>query len=384
MTAPKKNRTRAVAALGGSGENMPYLCWVIGRSSDVRIHGLASRLGVSKAAAVGLVVMWEELVYFHGEASGRVPDLTMRDVAAALGADERKLQEAMAEARLLVVSGRGKERRLRHPTWARSRSGNHIREREETKSYWREKKREERRLAKEAAARAVAAQLAAAAVSAGEGGGRPEVLFEVSNGRPLDISGTSSRRPWGVQTTRKEGRNDIPIRNPPDPPQGGGGLGQQRWRELRPLFERPMNDDSCEALLAEFTPQEWDLCLWVLAKRNRAALLSLSRKKSAFRRSSFDFLRLKLFTQFEPDRARQQAIAPAVPLAVETEQKERRRLYEIRKLVTDWLLDPDMPQEEKERRKSGWLKAHPTQREWLDGWTTAPHPITEETANGVH
>ena len=357
------------------GEEMPHLCWIVGRSSNVReVLGLASSLGVNKFEAIGYVVVWEEIV-FHGNASGRVPGLRMKDLAAALGwrKDLKVLERGMKESGLLEKRGQV----LCHPYWPRSRTGQYMRTRKETRLYWREFKAEKRRLAKEAAAATAAAQLAAsgqgtAAATAAAGGGTVlKLVHEMSNGHPVDVRRTSRGVHQESRHNKVINKGTSEAGSPPGPPPEAGGEGCARWEIVEKLHPRPIKTGACEPALAAYTADEWVLCEWVLVNREARGLSSISRKKTAFTNKACDFVTKKLWQQFRPEFLRKEAPPPSsVAPEIERAQQEKQELAdrewkknELLKFLSDETLSP----EKKAYKKRTWLGANPWAAEWLEG-----------------
>jgi hypothetical protein len=336
------------------GTEIPHICWLVGRSSDAReVLGLAVDLKVSRLHAIGILIAWEELV-FRGTSAGRLPGVRPKDLAAALDwkRDPKILTRALTDAGVLEI----RKGVLCHPYWPSSRSGEYMRERKESRAYWRNWKRQKRRSARDAAA----------AAAAGGAGSESSVdpVQPMSIGHHMDIQRTSN----GVHTESRPNKDNRPMDgSPPDPPQSGGSLGKRRWDQIRKMFNRSINPPRCEHLLGLYSEAEFTLCAWVLTNRITERLAYISQKKRAFGATSLKFLAEKLFTQFEPEFQKKMAECPTVPLAVEQAEKEQLREAGKREWILELLRDATLPEGEKETRKAKWLQANPDEAEWLKG-----------------
>jgi len=369
MSKSKRNAERGIDA------DMPYLCWPVGRSGDVKeILGVAAALRLSRFHVIGWVVRWEELVFTHGNASGLVAEYNPRDLAAALDwkGDVSRLMRVLSDAGLVKRAGpSGKS--LLHPSWMRSRTAAFLREKEETRRYWREWKAEKRRTLREMAKAGKEAAAAAA-----EGGGGAFSSENVSNGHPVDVR-LPSKNVQRIPPLRKEGHPDPDA--PPTPRADAGGVGFARWEIVQRLHPSPMNPEGCKRLLQAMSAEDWALCLWVLENREREGLSSISKKKRAFVMNAYEFIRKGAFHMFRPERARTEA-ARAAPKEKSPAEVELERREDARRALRELLDDPDAPEAKKQKRRDMHLRAHPGDAEWLAS-LAAPTTTTTTITTGV-
>jgi hypothetical protein len=312
---------------------VPFVAIRVGRSNDPReVLGLARELRVQRAAALGFLALWEELILEVGDArSGRVHGYSAEHLAAKLGWEgpPRRLIDALKRAGVLTTH-RGV---LVHPYWSRSTTGIYARMRAERREEWRLKKRAQR-----------------------EADGAGDV--------PGDVSGTNGGPPHGVpqkvQIDRSIDRGDRGSAPPFPPAGGGGGPGSARWDWMRAHHKRPRNSAACIRLLDAMTEENWALCQWVVQMAAGGWPRSLSRKKRVGTLDSHRFLATEAFLELLPEWREKQEADQRPP----RERSNVERPDDVREVagiafVLAQLADADLSDAEKNRIRDRWTKLHP-------------------------
>jgi hypothetical protein len=296
----------------------------IGRSTDPReCLGLARQLRVETATALGYLILWEEFILEVGDGrSGRVRGYTAAHIAAKLGwqGQPAKLIKALAAAGIL----RRQRGTYLHGYWGESITGQYAQQRIELRAAWREKKRRQR------------------------AEGTSPVVPETSPGTSPDVFGTSD-----IDTRRPSGSG------PPNPPQGGGSLGQERWAWILKNHESPVNPVACIRYLEAMTDEDWALCQWVVEYAGKPGGPSHSRKKRVMRMDSHKFLATRQYLVFHREWVKKLEARQITGLVAKIEDLDQERRASGRAFMLAQLEDPDVSESEKERIRRRWNHAHP-------------------------
>ena len=309
---------------------VPFVAVRVGRSNDPReVLSLARELKISRAHALGFVVLWEEFLLEIGDAlTGRVKGYSVEHLAAKLGWEgkPRLLVDALKRAGLLKTH----KSVFFHAYWASSITGQYARQRAEDREYWRLKKRAQR---------------------------EKDVPGE-SPGHEGDVQGDSRE----TADIKKERKKDNPGSAPPAPPGTGGELGAARWEWMRSHYERCVKSRRCVEILQAMTEDNWALCQWVITESARGGALYLSRKKRALRLDSHRFLATEAFLQFLPESRRnleaQQRRSNGGSPTVEPINPLDNTPAAIAFLL-EQLSDPDLPAAQKTKIRHRWADRHP-------------------------
>ena len=322
---------------------VPFVATRVGRSNDAReVLGLAAELKIPRAHALGLLVLWEEMILSVGDAlTGRIKGYTAMHIAVQLGwrGKADKLIAALSTAGVLG-SHRGT---FLHPWWKESITGGYAIARAE----FREAEAERKRIAR---ARERGEE-------SGTSGGRPAD----KDGRPAD----KDRNPDINQVKTSAGQ-------PPQPPgEPGGDQGASRWRWVLDNHPRARNSRACARYLDLMTQDDWALFQWVtdLARQGAkgGASYSLS-KKRVLKQNSHQILANEAFLEFRPEWLEKLAQdrrpkngTPALKVAppVDEAAEKAARVSHAVAFVLAQLEDRDLSEKARETAKARFRAAHP-------------------------
>lgn len=295
----------------------------VGRSTDPKeVLGIARRLKVSRATALGFVVLWEEFILEVGDAmTGRVQGYAAGHLAAKCGweGSPRAFVEALKEAGLL----RMQRRVFLHPYWLQSITGQYARERAELRDFWRKKKREQRQVV--------------------------DVPI-LSLGQVVDVPRVS---PGKADIEREiNGNGAAPPRSPPA---GGGDLGAARWEWLKNNAPNPQNPTR-SALYAKAIPEdEWALVVEAYGTLGGGRGPLSREKRRVLHWPTYRFLAQRAYLQFRrktPSKP-EQPKAPEDSVAEEHAAEAARVAYLLAQLA-----DPELPEAKKVKLRAQWKAEH--------------------------
>lgn len=299
----------------------------VGRSTDPKeVLGLARRLKVTRAAALGFVVLWEEFILEVGDAlTGRVQGYAAEHVAAKCGweGSPQAFVKALKEAGLL----RTQRRVFLHPYWLQSITGQYARERAELREAWRRKKREQRQTV--------------------------DVPI-MSPGQVGDVHRMSS----GKTDIEREinGNGAAPPRSPPS---GGDSISAARWAWLLEHAPNPQNRDASCKYLALLSDDEWALVQEAYGRLEHGRGPLSSGKRRALNWPTHRFLSHQAYLQFRrktPSKGRQPNGQPTEPIKVENAGALSTQPLAF---LLAQLADPDLSDAKKEQLRKRWQAEHP-------------------------
>ena len=319
---------------------VPFVAVRVGRSNDPReVLGLARDLRVSRAQALGFVVLWEELILEVGDArTGRVRGYAADHIAGKLGweGQPKKLIAALARAGL-IASQRGV---WFHPYWRQSITGQYAITKADFREQDRKRKADYRKGSKEDA-------------------GTSEDVPRTSTGRPEDIHARADINRSINGTNGASG--------PPLPPASGGSRGASRWEWMRTHHKRPANSAACTRYLELVTDADWEVCQWVVGFQKGGAPSTSRGKKRVLGLDSHKFLATEAYLQYLPEwreKLRPQPAAPAAAALVESNvakvaADDEARLKASIEFILTALGDPELPADEKAKLRDRWRRGHP-------------------------
>lgn len=325
---------------------VPFVAVRVGRSNDPReVLAFAAELRIPRPHALGLLVLWEEMILEVGDAlTGRIKGYTAVHIAAKLGwtGKPAKLIAAL-QATGILKSHRGT---FFHPWWRESITGQYANTRAELREHDAERKRRQR------------------ALERGEGGAQGEKEIVTSGGRPADTGGRHADLDRNPDINQSR---DV-RRTPPQPPaNAGGGEGASRWEWLLENHQRPTNPRGCVPYLERLTDEEWSLLQWVTLLPPGGGAYKLSRKKRVLGLDTYQILSRAAYLQLRREwqeklRADQRPkesgpvkLAPARDEAADN----AARAAAAAAFVLAQLADPDLSEPAKEKAKSRFRTNHP-------------------------
>lgn len=316
---------------------VPFVAVRVGRSNDPReVLGFAAELRIPRPHALGLLVLWEEMILEVGDAlTGRIKGYTAAHIAAKLGwgGKPAKLIAAL-QATGILKSHRGT---FFHPWWKESITGQYANTRAELREADAERKRRQR--------------------SRERGEDVTEDVTEVSGGRPRDSSVTPD-----INQVK-----DV-LRTPPQPPASAGGAeGASRWEWLLKHHNRPTNPRGCLPYLDRLTDEDWALLQWVTLLPPDGGPYKLSRKKRVLGLDTYQILSRAAYLQLRrewqeklrsdrrPKNGGPVKLTPAIDEAADAAARAAHALA----FVMAALEDPDLPVEAKDKAKAQFVTHHP-------------------------
>ncbi len=328
---------------------VPFVAVRVGRSTDAKeVLGLAAELRISRPHALGILVLWEEMILSVGDAlTGRIKGYSLAHLAAQLAWDgaPARLVKALANAGVLKCH-RGT---LVHPWWRESITGQYA----ITRAEFREADAERKRRAR--------------ALERGEDSA-------VSNGRPLDNDGRHADKDRNPDINQVK---DVQGTPPPPPAKAGGDSGASRWEWLRENHPRPRNSRACIRYLEAVTEADWALIQWLTTLSAKGGAPSSLSKKRVLRLNTHQILSTEAFLEILPEwretqRPKKNGGTPLIR-AVDTEAEAAARKASGMAFLLAQLSDPAVTEAKKQAVKSRWIESHGGPGPWeLEAPPTEP------------